>query len=200
MLPLFPLPNVVLFPKAFLPLHVFEHRYRTMVRDVLDGDRRIGMVVLRPGWQTAAVPAVYATGCAGTIVEHEQLPDGRYNIVLRGVRKFSVRGERLTRPYREADVEWLDEIVNTADARALGQLRHRLDALLLPALARGEARVPAGIADDELVNAVSQGLDIDVLEKLALLEKPDVVTRARVLIERLERLWVEQDRPAGPAH
>ena len=200
MLPLFPLPNVVLFPKAFLPLHVFEHRYRAMVRDVLHGDRRIGMVVLRPGWQAAAVPPVYATGCAGTIVQHEELPDGRYNIVLRGTRKFSVRTERLTRPYREAEVDWMDEVAAGADVRRLRALRHRLDALLFPVVARGEARVPSGIADDELVNAVSQGLDIDIVEKLALLEKPDVVTRALVLIERLERLWLERDRPGGTTH
>jgi Lon protease-like protein len=189
MLPLFPLPNVVLFPRAYLPLHIFEHRYRAMVRDALDGRRTIGMVVLREGWQTTTgLPPVYATGCAGEIVHHDALPDGRFNIVLRGTRKFRIREERLVHAYREADVEWLDEPLDVSVEAGLRAMRRRLDALLLPALARGEARMPTRLADDELVNAVSQALDIDVVEKLALLEKPDVLARAEavmpIIIER----------------
>ena len=201
MLPLFPLADVVLFPGAYLPLHIFEPRYRTMVGDALAGDRMIGMVVPRPGQSAAAeVPVVYATGCAGSIVHHEVMPDGRYNILLRGTRKFSIRHERLTRPYREADVEWLNEPYPASRQAELRMLRRRLDALLLPAVARGDAQVPANMADDEFVNAVSQALDIDTVEKLALLEKPDAVTRGTVLVERLERLLLEQGTSDGPAH
>lgn len=202
MLPLFPLPNVVLFPDAYLPLHVFEHRYRTMVRDVLEGSGTIGMVLLRSGWQTASAttPPVYATGCAGRIVHHEALDDGRYNIVLQGTQKFSIRQEHLTRPYREADVDWLEDAPDPGQVPALHSLRRRLDALLLPAVARGDARVPADMSDGALVNAVSQSLDIDVLEKLALLEKKDVVTRAVVLVDRIERLIIEQGPADGPLH
>lgn len=192
MLSLFPLPNVVLFPKAYLPLHIFEHRYRAMVRDALDGRRTIGMVVLREGWQTATgLPPVYATGCAGEIVHHDALPDGRFNIVLRGTRKFRISGERLVQPYREADVEWLDEPLDVSVEAALRAVRRRLDALLLPAVARGEARMPPQLADDELVNAVSQALDIDVVEKLALLEKPDILGRAEAVIPLIERRLVQ---------
>ena len=70
LLPLFPLPNVVLFPNVFLPLHVFEPRYREMVADALAGDRMIGVVLLRPGWQPAyeGRPAVYPIGCSGARV------------------------------------------------------------------------------------------------------------------------------------
>lgn len=201
MLPLFPLANVVLFPGAYLPLHIFEPRYRAMVRDALACDGMIGMVVPRPGPSAVTdVPAVYATGCAGTIVHHEALADGRYNIVLRGVRKFSIRRERLTQPYREADVEWLDEPLDEAMRAELRRLRRRLDALLMPAVARGDAQLPADMADDEFVNAVSQALDLDIIEKLSLLEKPDAVTRATVLVERLERLLLEQGSSDGPAH
>lgn len=190
MLPLFPLPNVVLFPDAYLPLHVFEQRYRAMVRDVLETQGLIGMVVLRPGWQAVpSAPPIYATGCAGTIVHHEALADGRFNIVLKGVRKFRVRAEQQVQPYREADVEWVEDAGREAPLRAL---RRRLDALLLPAVARGEARLPTGLADDALVNAMSQALDIDVIEKLALLEKPDVVARAEALIPLLEQRLVHQ--------
>lgn len=192
MLPLFPLPNVVLFPKAYLPLHIFEHRYRAMVRDALDGRRTIGMVVLREGWQTATgPPPVYATGCAGEIVHHDALPDGRFNIVLRGTRKFRIVQERLVQPYREADVEWLDEPLDVSVEARLRTMRRRLDGLLLPAVARGETRMPPRLADDELVNAVSQALDIDVVEKLALLEKPDILARAEAVIPLIERRLIQ---------
>lgn len=192
MLPLFPLPNVVLFPKAYLPLHIFEHRYRAMVRDALDGRRTIGMVVLREGWQTATgLPPVYTTGCAGEIVHYDALSDGRFNIVLRGTRKFRIAGERLVQPYREADVEWLDEPLDVTVEAGLRVMRRRLDALLLPAVARGEARMPPRLADDELVNAVSQALDVDVVEKLALLEKPDILARAEAVIPLIERRLIQ---------
>ena len=85
-LPLFPLPHVVLFPNVFLPLHIFEPRYREMVADAITGDRMIGMVLLRPGWEQdyEGRPPVYPIGCSGLITHVEQLADGRYNIVLRG--------------------------------------------------------------------------------------------------------------------
>ena len=98
-IPLFPLPNVVLFPAALLPLHIFEPRYRAMVEDALEGERLIGMVMLRPGWEHEyeSAPAVYPVGCAGFITHAERLPDGRYNIILRGVEKFRLLDERPAR-------------------------------------------------------------------------------------------------------
>jgi Lon protease-like protein len=86
-IPIFPLPNAVLFPNVFMPLHVFEARYRAMVGDALQGDRIIGMVLLKPGYEAdyEGRPEVYPIGCAGVITHSERLPDGRYNIVLRGI-------------------------------------------------------------------------------------------------------------------
>ena len=106
-IPIFPLPNVVLFPGVFLPLHIFEPRYREMVADALDGDRLIGMVLLRPGWEGDYEdrPAVYPIGCAGVITHHEQMPDGRYNIVLRGLEKFKVLDEEDSKTYRLAHIQ-----------------------------------------------------------------------------------------------
>jgi uncharacterized protein len=85
LLPLFPLPNVVLFPNVFLPLHIFEPRYREMVADALASDRMIGMVLLRPGWERnyEGRPPVYPIGCSGVMTHAERLRDGRYDIVLR---------------------------------------------------------------------------------------------------------------------
>src|SRR6476469_4475649 len=94
-IPIFPLPNVVLFPNVFLPLHVFEPRYRAMVRDALATDHIIGMVLLRPGYERnyEGRPPVYPIGCAGVITHSEALPDGRFNIILKGMEKFKMTGE-----------------------------------------------------------------------------------------------------------
>src|SRR5436305_15161574 len=97
LLPLFPLPNVVLFPNVFLPLHIFEPRYREMVADAIDSDRMIGMVLLRPGWDRdyEGNPPVYPIGCSGVITHGERQADGRHHIVLRRVdRSQIVEGDR----------------------------------------------------------------------------------------------------------
>src|SRR5260370_38632494 len=105
-LPLFPLPNVVLFPNVFLPLHIFEPRYREMVADAVASDRMIGMVLLRPGWDRdyEGTPPVYPLGCSGVITHVEALADGRFNIVLRGLERFRIVEEDRTRGYRRAIV------------------------------------------------------------------------------------------------
>ena len=89
-IPIFPLPNVVLFPEVELPLHIFEPRYREMVADAMAGDGLIGMVLLRPQWgkDYYEAPPVYPIGCVGRIEQHEALADGRSNLVLRGERAF----------------------------------------------------------------------------------------------------------------
>ena len=95
--PLFPLPNAVLFPGVPLPLHIFEPRYRDMVRDAERGEARlIGMVLLRGEWRKEyyGCPEIYPVGCAGRMVSVEPLADGRYNILLHGVREFTVVDER----------------------------------------------------------------------------------------------------------
>ena len=78
-IPLFPLPNVVLFPGVFLPLHIFEERYRAMTRDALAGDRIIGMTLLRPGFEPdyEGRPPIYEVGCAGVISHSDRRSDGR---------------------------------------------------------------------------------------------------------------------------
>ena len=87
-IPLFPLPNVVLFPNVYLPLHIFEPRYRQMMDRALSGERVIGMVLLKPGYEHdyERTPPVYQVGCAGSITQFERLPDGRFNLVLKGIK------------------------------------------------------------------------------------------------------------------
>lgn len=193
-IPLFPLSNVVLFPDVYLPLHVFEARYRAMTRDALEGDGLVGMVVLRDGWQDdyGGAPAIYATGCAGAIVHHEALPDGRFNIILQGIARFEVEREvKGATSYRRARVGWQREAETSGASPALPRVRQQVEALLLPAVARGDVRMPPGLADAALINAVCQALDVPIVEKLALLEKPDVLTRGRALLPILERLMLK---------
>ena len=96
---LFPLPDVVLLPGTLLPLHIFEPRYRAMVADALEGDRRIGMAMLKPGWELSDdPPPILPVGGAGRIVESEQFPDGRYNIVLEGEFRYRIVEETPAAP------------------------------------------------------------------------------------------------------
>src|SRR5262249_21069160 len=109
---LFPLPEVVLLPGTLLPLHIFEPRYRAMVADSLEGDRLIGMAMLKPGWEEGGdAPGIHEIGGAGEIVESEKLPAGRYNILLEGRFRYRVLHEQDgSAPYRIADVEEIASI------------------------------------------------------------------------------------------
>jgi ATP-dependent Lon protease len=121
--PLFPLPNVVLFPGAVLPLHIFEERYKAMTADALRGDGQIAMALLKAGWeknyyQQAAIEPVV---CTGRILSHEKLADGRYNFLLEGVFRARIVREFGSKPYRVVQLEALRETsileVDLEDAR-----------------------------------------------------------------------------------
>jgi hypothetical protein len=189
-IPIFPLPNVVLFPNVFLPLHIFEPRYRAMVGEALAGDRIIGMVLLQPGYESdyEGRPPVFPIGCAGVVTHSEPLGDGRFNIVLRGLEKFRVTGEDASASYRQAHVEPLPEGVPEADKPELRRHRLRLEAVLAAAIERAgsEPRFPPAVPDEDLVNALAQYLELDPLERQALLERDGVLARCRGLIELLE--------------
>ena len=189
-IPLFPLPNVVLFPNVFLPLHIFEPRYREMVADALEGDRIIGMTLLRPGYETnyEGRPAIYDIGCAGVITHSQPLADGRYDIVLRGIEKFSVRSEDQSKPYRIGHIESIDESIPADEAQPLRRQRQRLEAVLAAAIerVRSEPKFPPSVPDEDLINALAQYLELDILERQALLECQGVLARCRALIEVLE--------------
>jgi Lon protease-like protein len=191
LLPLFPLPNVVLFPNVFLPLHIFEARYREMVADAIAGDRMIGMVLLRPGWEHdyEGRPPVYAIGSSGVITHFERLADGRYNIILRGLERFRILEEDAALTYRRAMVERLaDGGLDANDRIVIRRLRAKLEALLAPAVAKAGADVinASAMGDEDLINALAQYLDLEPLEKQALLERNCLRSRAESLVELLE--------------
>ena len=188
-IPIFPLPNVVLFPSVFLPLHIFEDRYRQMLTEVLQGDRIIGIVLVRGERDDIEEPPpVHPVGCAGLVSHAEPLPDGRSNIILRGLQRFRIDQEEHSRSYRRAQITPLPEISSEASALELNQTRTRLETLLAGRLetASGEVMVQSDMGDEDLVNTLAQYLDLDPLEKQALLQFDDLVDRSRALIELLE--------------
>jgi hypothetical protein len=189
LIPVFPLPDVVLFPGVFLPLHIFELRYREMVKDSLAGDRLIGISLLRPGWDhdREGRPAIYPVGCVGLISHIEELNDGRYNLVLRGVEKFRVvREEDSARAYRRASVDYFEESMTAADRDVVRRQRHQLERLLSAVADAPDQPFPPTLSDEEVVNALAQYLDLEPIERQALLEQDGVARRCGALIELLE--------------
>jgi len=182
-LPIFPLPGVIFFPQTDLPLHVFEPRYRTLLADALVGDRTIGIQLLKPDAppDSAGRPAVFEIGCAGEIVEHEALEDGRSNILLRGLFRYRLEAEAPDdRPYRVADVVPLSVVPLPGDLEG-NPVRDGLRGLLVRSVeklavsvGRPQARsLPEDLNDEGLVNeALSRlGLDADDGYKLLAMDR-----------------------------
>jgi Lon protease-like protein len=186
--PLFPLPNAVLFPGVPLPLHIFEPRYREMVRDSERSEQKlIGMVLLRGEWrqQYYASPEIYPIGCAGRMVNVEPLPDGRYNILLHGVREFTVVRERSGHSYREADVVWR----KAPESGVPSEMRTRIHALMHRFLEEREPKLvnrllnDSSLSDELLINFLCYALDFSPMEKQALLESGGLAERGARLCD-----------------
>ena len=187
-IPIFPLQDIMLFPGASRPLHIFEPRYREMVADALEGDRIIGMVMLHAGYEDEydGNPPIYDVGCAGVITNVQRLEDGRYNIVLSGLVKFRITSEDQTRSYRVAEVEALPE--SLADGERYALRRHRaLLMQLLASVAPDQNPTPDELPDEMLVNGLSQFLGMSALDRLDLLRQEGPLSRAEALIGLLER-------------
>ncbi len=194
---IFPLPNVVLFPEVDLPLHIFEPRYREMVHDAMEGDRLIGMVLLKADWRSdyEGAPAIYPVGCVGHIDKFEQLEDGRSNLVLRGRRRFEVVEEIEGKAYRQARVQWAPMPSTETDEG----IRQRLRTCVIGLLERAGKTGPEDIWDrlpnewSKLVNLLAFGLPLKEVEKMALLECTGCGARAERMIEILEFRLAEHD-------
>jgi Lon protease-like protein len=187
-IPIFPLPDVMLFPSSSVPLYIFEPRYRAMVADALKGNRIIGMVLLRPGYERnyEGRPSIFPIGCAGVIEDFEALPNGEYNILLRAIAKFEIAREQAGQPYRLAEVTAIPEALTGEQRTELSARRREVEALLAGAGGRlGLLRIPPGLSDEEVVNGVAQNIDIDALDRLRLLDQASALTRARALIDLL---------------
>ena len=114
--PVFPLPNVVLFPKTMLPLHIFEQRYRQMTEHALATDQLIAIALLKPDYKEEdyyGKPAFYTTGTVGRIIDHERLEDGRYNLLLEGIERVRLIEDDIE------DIDVGDEPILYRRARAI---------------------------------------------------------------------------------
>jgi uncharacterized protein len=215
LLPIFPLSNVVLFPRVKTPLHLFEPRYRQLARDVLDGERRIGMMVVRPEHvdEMPGDPPIYPVGCAGVITECHRLPDGRYNLVLLGEHRVRVVAEEPrgdSRLYRVARVVRLEDSYPETERTRVARLRAAIvtDVGVLVRHAqpdRAHAFDPelfAGVDDETFVNAVANAFAFPAEEKQALLEAEDVPERYARLASALsfQRLELESSGLGGRRH
>src|SRR4051794_6888804 len=189
---LFPLPGVVLFPHAVLPLHIFEPRYRQMTEDALASDRLITIVQVRPPeeWTTPGQPMLEEYGCLGRIVKHERLPDGRFRFLLLGRKRV-----RLTREvpsgklYRTAEVEILEDVDVAPDgsdqprrAELIDLFRRLFGDRIDPDLdALFDTDLPLGVLSD----IVAQAMGLSPEAKQKLLREPQVSLRVGDLLERL---------------
>ena len=187
-IPIFPLPGALLFPRSQLPLHIFEPRYRAMLRDALAGDRMIGMVQPRDEREP---PALFAVGCLGRIVASEELPDGRFNIVLEGVARFRLAAEvDAATPYRqvEADLAGFDDeaepgpLASIQRAELERESRRYADALGYSV----DWEAVEKLDDETLVNGIAQIAPLDTGSKQALLEADGLAARADLLVQFME--------------
>jgi uncharacterized protein len=193
---LFPLPDVLLFPHALLPLHIFEPRYRQMTEDALAGDRLVTMVQIRPAPEGSPwlepVP-IMEVGCVGKIVQYERLDDGRFNFLLLGCKRVRFKREIPSgKLYRIAEAEIMeDEEPGKAYKPARRELvdlfrlaferRHRLDEDLESLL---KSAIPLGVLTDIIAHA----LGLPSATKHQLLAEPKVDRRVDALRSLLRQI------------
>lgn len=185
-IPVFPLPTVVFFPGTYLPLHIFEPRYRAMVSDAAAHGQCMGIVLLKDGWEEDYYgnPAVFDVGCVGRLVSVQRLPDGRFDILLQGLHRYDIQEQFFDKPYREARVVLSPRESHSAlDGSVRSDLLSLVEAYLAlreqGALWQGLLRTDA--ADEILVNSLSSYLDLTPVEKQFLLEAESLGQRARRL-------------------
>lgn len=186
--PIFPLAGALLFPRAQLPLHIFEPRYRAMVRDAMAGDRLIAMVQPKDHREP---PQLFEIGCLGRIVGSEELEDGRFNIVLEGVARVRIANEaEVETPYRQVDAQ-SGGFEDDHDPEPLASLQRaeleREAKRYAEALGYAVDWEAVGRLDDEmLVNGIAQIAPLDVGSKQALLEADDLSARADLLVQFMQ--------------
>ncbi len=187
-LPLFPLPDVVLFPQQLLPLHIFESRYRMLLQSVLESDKRFGIVRINP--QSGAMAEI---GCCAEVLQHQTTEDGRSYVVTLGQQRFRLLNINRETPYRTAMVSWLeDEPVSNQDS--LSSLRDQVhkaltDVVTLTAkLQNREVELPDDLPDlpRELSFWIGAHLDQAAAEQQALLELTDTSERLKRQFEMLD--------------
>jgi Lon protease-like protein len=207
-LPLFPL-GTVLFPGLLLPLHIFEDRYKELVRDLLDGPepRRFGVIAIKKGRETGVegVSSLYEVGCTATLRETEGNDDGGYEVVAVGTQRFRLDALDESRAYLQGEVEFLAE--DEGDSAAAGRAAHlaaeAFQAYLDVLTAQGLAQVNVPEVPEEpvlLSYLVAASMIIDLPDRQALLAEPDSLSRLTaeraMLVRETTMLQTLTARPA----
>ncbi len=201
-IPVFPLPNVVLFPKTYLPLHIFEPRYRAMISDAAMSGQCIGMALLKDGWETDYYghPPVFSMGCVGRLASVHALADGRSNILLQGLERFEIEREWYDKAYREATIAVTARSTETSLDPAV---RRRLFTTLESYLQSRDGVPPwqelfrEEVSDDIVVNTLSTYLECTPLEKQFLLEADSLHQQARRLSDLIEFMMHDRSGAKG---
>lgn len=185
-LSVFPIAGAVLFPHMQLPLHIFEPRYRALVRDALSRDQRIGMVQPRDAGDP---PSLFDVGCVGKIGHVEALDDGRYNIILEGLSRFRIRRElSVDTVFRQVEADLIadDDIHQTLGLMERASLEREAKRF---ADAQGYAvdwNAVGRLDDEAIVNGIAQVAPFDIAAKQALLEANSLSDRAELTMQLMQ--------------
>jgi len=199
--PVFPLPNVVLFPKAVLALHVFEPRYRLMMAQVIQGGQLICMALLKPGWESDyyGTPEVHPIACVGRIRQYQTLPDGRYDLTLEGERKVAIEGFERDHPFRVARVRpilenhaWDEGTGADTEARELLALFRRFHEEQGAAIDLA-GTFGANLGAEAILNTIAMHLNVEPAVKQQLLEMESSELRYRAVRQVLTDASATQD-------
>lgn len=193
--PLFPLPNVVLFPRAVLPLHIFEERYKAMTADILKSDGILAMALLKPGWEKnyygrAAIEPVV---CVGKILTYEKLPDGKYNFLLQGRLRAKVIREHESDLYRTADLAPLAESktleIDLDDLRSRLTMLFRSSRLAMLPVARQLGELIGGtVTTGDVADLAAFNLLDDLHLKQRILGQGNIRRRVEMVADALDEL------------
>lgn len=187
-LPLFPLPQVVLFPGAVMPLHVFEPRYRQMTRDVLDTHRVMAVVQIQSQGDAAGLPVIARVAGVGAVIEAHELPDGRFNIILEGRGRVHLNELPFVPPYRRARAELLEDLpgsVPEAELQSLIAVATAFTSLVQSRDPSFAFSLPQSLPAARLADLCAHHLVLDSRERQKILETLDPVGRVKLVSESL---------------
>ncbi len=189
--PLFPLSTVVFFPNTLLPLHIFEPRYKQMINDTMSGEKIIAMALFKPGWEKDYYgnPDVYTVTGIGRIVSSETIDDGKYNIVLYGLKRARITNIVKEKPYRLAEVELVENEFGTTDdiyRQKIADLVTRWNFLLDDNEKSHRIDVNTSLPLENLTDALATLVISNVFDKQRYMEEPRVESRAKMLIAFLQ--------------
>ena len=211
-LPVFPLPNLVLFPGITQPLHIFEDRYRSMVEHCLSHEPFLALALLKPGWEVDyyGAPEVFPVACVGRIIHHERMSDGRYNILLQGYHRIAIEEFVTNRPYRIARAHLLHDRAVAADTLEIGRqvaaIRACLQQLSLEVpevVEKIDEILRDGKSPQQLADFVAYFFIRDCRRKQRILESLDLLLRLNqtreAIAEVLLHVYAELHKEGGDA-